>query len=160
MINSIKTSKRKIGDVEKLCDLESTLKNSGFEKKQKLETPYTLKPAVSNMFLGKFFIPINLTFLAEFIDIKHDSITYIENKEFIRTDNEEKTLKSHINPTFNYLKLNMNLNLYEVKMQFFSNGIFLVRNCKSISHAEDAIQKILFEINRHECSNLFYIDKN
>lgn len=154
--NITKTSKRKIGDVEKLCDLESTLKKCGFEKKQKLEKQYTLKITGSTMFLGKFLTPINLTCFAEFIDVKHDSITHIENKEFIRTDNDQKTIKSHINPTFTYLKLHMNLISYEVIMQIFSNGIFLIRNCKSISDAEDTIEKLLFEINQHECPNLFY----
>lgn len=150
------TTKRKIGDVEKLYDLEHSFDNFAVEKKQKLEKQYTLKTAGSTIFLGKFNKPFNLTHLAEFVDIKADSVTYVENKEFSRPDNTKKINKSHINPAFNYVKLNMSLILYEVKMQIFSNGIFLIRNCVSLSDAEDATEKLLFELNNHKFQNLFY----
>lgn len=146
--------KRKISEIEQLYDLEKHF--SDINKKQKTEQNYTLKIAGAKIFLGKFEEKFNLEHLAEFLEISPTEITQIENKEFIRNDNVAKTIKATQNNTFNYVKIHISLISYEIRMQLYSNGIFLIRNCASLSNAQDAVEKFLFNIKTSKLKHLFY----
>lgn len=147
--------KRKIGDVEELYDLEQSFSN--INKKPRSDSIYTLKCVGVRLYVGKFNIKLNLNHIGEFIDIKHDVVTHIESKEFIRNNNLNKIMKRNINSSFTYLKLRISLISCEVSLQLFNNGVFLIRNCNSLSDADSAIEKLLFEIDSNKFKNLFYL---
>ena len=151
------TSKRKIGEIEQMYDLEKSFDDCN--KKTKTEKEYTLKNTGCirySMFIAKLQNKLNLDHLAEFIDVTNDSIKYIENREFIRDNNQTKQLKSHINYTFNYVKIKMALTSYDVTLQLFQNGIIIVKYAKNIFDADVAIYKLLCAINKHKFKYLFY----
>jgi hypothetical protein len=152
--------KRKIGENEQMYDLEKSLAECNSKKKVNFGKEYTLKNTGSirySMFIGKLERKLNLDHLAEFIDIKHDSVKYIEHREFIRDNNQTKILKDHVNPTFTYVKITMSLISYDVTLQLFQQGIILVKNAQCQCDATDAVDKLMFEINRHQFKHLFYV---
>lgn len=151
--NNVTKPKRKIEDIEELYDLEHAFENIN----KKTKTSYTLKSAGIGVFLGQFDDKFNLEHIGEFINIKSDAITYIESKEFVRYNDTNKILKSHINSTFTYLKLHVSLISYEVRIQLFQHGIIFIKNCRSLADAETTIEKLLFEINNNRHKHLFYL---
>lgn len=154
--NDFVTSKRKIGHDEKLLDLNCAFDNCDFDKRQKTHHLYTLIESGFNLYVGNFNHFINIKNLAEFIDIKYDAIQRVETREFYRNDNKNKIIKKNPKFWFNCIRLAMSLNIHSVQIDIFSNGRFFVRRCASISNATDAVEKLLFEMDHHECSNLFY----
>jgi hypothetical protein len=151
------TTKRKISDNEIMYDLENCLNDSFCSKQRKTEKSYVLSKNYNNMFYGNFVHKININNLAEFIDIKPHSITQIDTHTFYRTDNTNKIIKKTKHDWYNCVKIEVSLIKCIVQIQIFSNGMFFIKKCNSIFDAEDAIEKVLFEINSHKLKHLFYL---